>query len=59
MEDEEERVEELSVESYWEKTGHPEKLCCPVCGERLISVELIPRGGSPPEGRDGGYQKAA
>jgi hypothetical protein len=21
----------LAVEQYWEKAGHPEKLCCPVC----------------------------
>ena len=40
----------LDVEQYWEKAGHPEKLCCPVCGERMISVGRFPRGGSPPQG---------
>jgi hypothetical protein len=39
----------LAVERYWEKAGHPEKLCCPVCGERLIRGGQIPRGGSPPD----------
>ena len=41
----------LAVERYWEKAGHPEKLCCPVCGQRMISVGRFPRGGSPPVGR--------
>jgi hypothetical protein len=39
----------LAVEQYWEKAGHPEKLCCAVCGERMICVGRFPRGGSPPD----------
>lgn len=40
----------LSVEQYLEKTGHGEKLRCPVCGERLICVERFSRCGPiPPE----------
>ena len=42
----------LAVEQYWEKAGHPEKLCCPVCGQRMISVGRFPRGGSPPDDED-------
>jgi hypothetical protein len=41
----------LAVEQYWEKAGHPEKLCCPVCGQRMISVGRFPRGAGPPVGR--------
>lgn len=37
--------EVLSVEQYMEKTGHGEKLSCPVCGERLICVERFGRAG--------------
>jgi hypothetical protein len=54
--EEKERVEELSLESYWENVGYPDKLRCPVCGELLICVDLIARGGSPPGGRDDGYR---
>jgi hypothetical protein len=39
----------LAVEQYWEKVGHAEKLCCPVCGERMICVGRFARGGSPPQ----------
>ena len=38
----------LDLQSYWEKTGHPEKMRCPVCGERLIRGGQVPRGGAPP-----------
>jgi hypothetical protein len=48
----------LDVERYWEKTGHPETLCCPVCGARLICVASVPRGGAPPEGASGDRQAA-
>ena len=44
----EEKPTTLDLESYWEKTGHPEKMRCAVCGERLIRVGRVPRGGSPP-----------
>jgi hypothetical protein len=44
----EEKPTTLDVASYWEKTGHPEKMRCAVCGERLIRVGRVPRGGSPP-----------
>ncbi len=62
----EEKLATLDLQSYWEKTGHPEKMCCPVCGERLIRVGPVPRAclrathrqrGSPPEGV--GYGQAA
>ena len=33
----------LTVAQYWEKTGHGEKLCCPVCGERMICVQRFGR----------------
>lgn len=45
----EEKPTTLDVASYWEKTGHPEKMRCAVCGERLIRVGRVPRGGSPPD----------
>lgn len=48
----------LAVERYWAKTGHPEPLCCPVCGARLICVGRVPRGGAPPEGASGCRQAA-
>lgn len=54
----EERPATLAVERYWEKTGHPETLRCPVCGARLICVGQVPRGGAPPEGARGDRQAA-
>jgi len=39
----------LAWQAYWEKTGHPEKARCSVCGELLIRVGRVPRGGAPPE----------
>ena len=39
----------LDVEQCWEKAGHHEKLCCPVCGQRMICVGRFPPGGAPPE----------
>lgn len=48
----------LAVEQYWEKAGHPEKLCCPVCGQRMISVDRFARGGSPPGEQDRPFGKA-
>ena len=41
----------LAVEQYWKRVGHPEKLWCPVCGQRMISVGRFPRGAGPPVGR--------
>ena len=49
---EEQSVKELTVEQYWAKTGHGEKLYCPVCGERMICVGRFPRGGSAPDEED-------
>lgn len=40
---EEQSAEALTVEQYLEKTGHGEKLHCPVCGERMICVERFGR----------------
>jgi predicted RNA-binding Zn-ribbon protein involved in translation (DUF1610 family) len=37
--------EVLSVEQYLEKSGHGEKLHCPVCGERMICVDRFGRAG--------------
>jgi hypothetical protein len=48
----------LAVEQYWEKVGHPEKLRCPVCGERIICVGRFPRGGSPPDEEKRPFGKA-
>jgi hypothetical protein len=48
----EEKPVTLDLAGYWEKSGHPEKLCCPVCGERMICVGRFPRGGSPPHEQD-------
>lgn len=48
----------LEVERYWEKTGHPETLRCPVCGARLICVGRVPHGGAPPEGANADRQAA-
>ncbi len=45
----EEKPVTLDLQSYWEKTGHRDKMCCPVCGERLIRGGQVPRGGSPPD----------
>jgi hypothetical protein len=42
---EEQSVKELTVEQYWAKTGHGEKLYCPVCGERMICVDRFGRAG--------------
>lgn len=39
----------LDVRTYWEKGGHPEKARCSVCGQLLIRVGRVPRGGAPPE----------
>ena len=44
----EEKPTTLDVASYWEKTGHPEKMRCAVCGELLIRAGRVPRGGAPP-----------
>jgi hypothetical protein len=48
----EEKPVTLDLAGYWEKSGHREKLCCPVCGERMICVGRFPRGGSPPDEED-------
>lgn len=42
---EEQTSKVVTVEQYLEKTGHGEKLHCPVCGERLMSVERFGRAG--------------
>jgi hypothetical protein len=47
----EEKPATLHLQRYWERTGHPEKMCCPVCGQRMISVGRFPRGAGPPVGR--------
>jgi hypothetical protein len=39
----------LAWQAYWEKAGHPEKARCSVCGQLLIRVGRVPRGGAPPE----------
>jgi hypothetical protein len=54
----EEKPPTLELESYWEKTGHPEKVRCPVCGERLVRVGRVPRGGAPPDEQDRLFGKA-
>jgi Putative transposase/Transposase zinc-binding domain len=48
----EEKPVALDLAGYWGKSGHPEKLCCPVCGQRMISAGRFPRGGSPPYEQD-------
>lgn len=47
----EEKPATLDLQSYWENTGHPEKMHCPVCGQRMIFVGRFPRGAGPPVGR--------
>ena len=54
----EQAFEELAVEQYWQKAGHPEKLSCPVCGERLICLARFPRAGPVPDGLSGSFGKA-
>lgn len=43
-----EAVEPLDWQSYCEERGeeHPER--CPVCGQQLVCVRLVPRAGAPP-----------
>ena len=48
-------AKELTVEQYLEKTGHGEKLSCPVCGERMICVERF--GPAPPAAQE--YERKA
>jgi len=54
----EEKPAALDLQRYWEKTGHRDKLCCPVCGERLIRGGRVPRAGAPP-GLEIGQRRAA
>lgn len=46
---EEQYAEPMTVEQYLERTGHGEKLSCPVCGERFMTVERFGRAGPLPE----------
>ncbi|MFQ5853204.1 MAG: transposase [Candidatus Binatia bacterium] len=54
----EEKATVLTWQSYWERVGHGDKVCCPVCGERLIYVRRVPPGVSPPEVGSGHRQAA-
>lgn len=45
---EEQPAQALTAEQYLEKTGHGDKLRCPVCGEPMIGVGRFGRGGSAP-----------